>query len=96
MSEGLFGIFGKSKLLIITGLVGGNPIERILETIHEPRILKKRDEIERAICGELGETDLFVIWQSLESVGHHDSRIARYEEAILRHLAGTRNPRRSL
>lgn len=53
---------------MITGLIEGNPIEQILATLHDPRILKKRDAIERAICGELGENGVFIIRQSLESI----------------------------
>lgn len=87
LSSVLSDIFGKSGLLIINGLIEGTPFEQILETFHNPRILKKKDEIERAICGELGETDLYVIRQSLESIRHHDAQIVQYEERILKTLS---------
>lgn len=86
LSGVLSDIFGKSGLLIITGLISGKPIEQILATLHDPRILKKRDAIERAICGELGENEVFIIRQSLDSIKHCDAQIEQYEEKILQNL----------
>jgi len=74
-------------LLVITGLIEGKPIEQILATLHDSGILKKRDAIERAICGDLGENEIFIIRQSLESIKHVNAQIAQYEERILRTLA---------
>jgi transposase len=87
LSGVLSDIFGKSGLLVITGLIAGKPIEQILATLHDSRILKKRDAIERAICGDLGENEVFIIRQSLESIKHVNAQIAQYEERILRTLA---------
>ena len=72
---------------MITGLIEGKPIELILATLYDPRILKKNDAIERAICGDLGENEVFIIRQSLESIKHVNAQIAQYEERILWNLA---------
>jgi transposase len=87
LSGVLSDIFGKSGLLVITGLIEGKPIELILATLYDPRILKKNDAIERAICGDLGENEVFIIRQSLESIKHVNAQIAQYEERILWNLA---------
>ncbi|SCL75809.1 Transposase IS116/IS110/IS902 family protein [Methanoculleus chikugoensis] len=87
LSGVLSNIFGKSGLLVITGLIAGKPIEQILATLHDPRILKKEEAIERAICGDLGENEVFIIWQSLDSIRHVNAHIVQYEERILRNLA---------
>lgn len=92
LSGVLSDIFGKSGLLVITGLIEGKPIDQILATLHDPRILKKKGEIERAICGELGETDLFVTRQPFEAILHHDTQIAQYEARILKQLSCAQEP----
>ncbi len=71
LSDVLSDIFGKSGMIVISGLVEGKPIDQTLKMIHNSRILKKRDEIIQAICGELSENDLFVIRQSLDCIRHH-------------------------
>jgi len=86
LSDVLSDIFGKSGMIVINGLIEGKPIDQTLKMIHNSRILKKKDEIKRAICGELSENDLFVIQQSLECIGQHDCQIAQYENKILKNM----------
>lgn len=84
LSDVLSDIFGKSGMIIINSLIEGKSIDQALKMINNPRISKKKDEIKQAICGELSENDLFVIRQSLDCIGQHDSQIAQYEETILK------------
>lgn len=80
-------LFGKSGMIIVTGVIEGTPIDQTLKMVRNQQILKKKDRIIRAICGELSETDLFIIRNSLDGIRHHDAQIARYENAILSNLS---------
>lgn len=84
LSDVLSDIFGKSGMIIINALIEGKPIDQALSQIHNSRVLKKKEEIKQAICGELSRNDLFVIRQSLECIRQHDCQIAQYEEIILK------------
>jgi len=86
LSDVLSDIFGKSGMIIINGLIEGKPIDQTLKMIHNSRILKKKDEIKRTICGEISENDLFVIRQSIECISQHDCQIAQYEDRILKNI----------
>ena len=86
LSDVLSDIFGKSGMIVISGLVEGKPIDQTLKMIRNSRILKKKDEIVQAICGELSENDLFVIRQSLDCIRHQDCQIAQYEDKILKNM----------
>ena len=86
LSDVLSDIFGKSGMIIINGLIEGKPIDQTLKMIHNSRILKKKDEIKQAICGELSGNDLFVIRQSIDSIRQHDCQIAQYEDKILKNM----------
>lgn len=89
ISDVLSDIFGKSGIIVVNGLINGEPIDQILNLIHNSRILKKKEEIKRAICGEISENDIFVIRNSLDSIRHHDCQIAQYEEKILKNMLPT-------
>jgi transposase len=71
---------------IIPGLIEGIPLDQILKMIYNPGVLRKKDEILRAICRELSETDLFIIRHSLDGIRYHNAQIAYYENAILKNL----------
>ena len=86
LSDVLSDIFGKSGMIVINGLIEGRPIDQTLKLIHNSRVSKKKDEIKRAICGEISENDLFVIRQSIECISQHDYQIAQYEDRILKNM----------
>lgn len=87
LSDVLTDIFGKSGMIIVNGLIEGKPIDQTLKLIHNSRILKKKDEIKSAICGEISENDIFVIRLSLDCIRDHDSQIAQYEDKILKNMS---------
>ena len=86
LSDVLSDIFGKSGMIVINGLIEGNPIDQTLKKIKNSRILKKKDEIKRVICGEISENDIFVIRQSMECISQHDCQISLYEDRILKNM----------
>lgn len=54
-------LFGKSGLIILDGLVKRKTFDEIFAQLSHPSIVKKREKIEAAICGELTENDIFGI-----------------------------------
>lgn len=86
LSDVLSDIFGKYGMMIIKSIIEGKSLDQTLKTIHNSRILKKKEEIKKAICGELSENDLFVIRQTLECVEQHDCQITQYENRILKNM----------
>jgi len=86
LSDVLSDIFGKSGIIVINGLIEGKPIDQTLKMIHNSRILKKKDDIKRVICGEISENGLFVIRQSLDCIRQHDYQISQCEDKILKSM----------
>lgn len=78
----LSSLFGPSGTTILEGLLQKKTVPEILQAITHHRILKKGNEIEQAICGELCETDIFIIQKSLEAIRFLNNQITEYTERI--------------
>lgn len=75
-------LFGRSGQILLAGLLEGRSLDDMLATAPSKCILRKREDIERAICGSLAESDIFIIRQSLDAIQHLTEQIATYQERI--------------
>ncbi|MCS4541378.1 MAG: IS110 family transposase [Euryarchaeota archaeon] len=73
-------IFGKSGLEILQGIMQGEKIEEIVE--RNGRIKKKKEEIIKAIRGELSKVDVFILKECIEMIKAIDEKIKEIEAAI--------------
>lgn len=62
-------LFGPSGLRILHGLLEGQSIDTILNTLKNAKITKKREELTKSICGTLDENDVYLIRLELDAIG---------------------------
>jgi transposase len=84
MSGVLSDIFGKAGLQILNGMLDGKCIDDVLKDVK--RIKKKKAAIKEAVRGELGQTDVLVIRECLESIAFLEGKINQLDSMISQRL----------
>ena len=81
-------IFGKSGTIILNGILDGKSIEQIFGELKSKRIKATEAEIKEAIRGELSQSDIFVIKESLETIGFLNNKLKEVDSRTLQSLTG--------
>ncbi|CAG0939907.1 hypothetical protein BROC_00834 [Candidatus Brocadiaceae bacterium] len=79
-------IFGKSGMIILSGILNGKTIDQTFAEIKNKNIKIKKTEIKEALKGELSQNDIFVIKECVDSIKFFDEKIKEFDSKINQNL----------